>query len=111
MRKAGFLVLAALGLACVEARAAEPVHLTLKDHHFAPSAIEVPAGQRFRIAVTNQDATAAEFESHDMKIEKIAAPGATIIVWAGPLRPGTYGFFDDYHPDVAKGTVTATATP
>ncbi len=111
MRKAAFLMLAFLGLACAQARAAEPLHLTLKDHQFTPNAIEVPAGQRFRIAVTNQDATAAEFESYDMKIEKIAAPGATITVWAGPLHPGTYSFFDDYHPDLAKGTITATAKP
>jgi hypothetical protein len=26
---------------------------------------------------------------------------------AGPLKPGTYKFFDDYHPDTATGTITA----
>jgi len=25
---------------------------------------------------------------------------------AGPLKPGTYKFFDDYHPDTAVGTLT-----
>ncbi|MGH8393731.1 MAG: cupredoxin domain-containing protein [Pseudomonas sp.] len=30
-------------------------------------------------------------------------------MFAGPLHPGTYTFFDDYHPDQAKGTVTAVA--
>ena len=34
-------------------------------------------------------------------------PGAKITVFAGPLKPGTYKFFDDYHPEQAKGTVTA----
>jgi len=28
-------------------------------------------------------------------------------VKAGPLKPGTYKFFDEYHPDTATGTLTA----
>lgn len=94
---------------CTPARAAAPVTLTLKDRHFTPNHVEVPAGQRFRIEVVNKDATAGEFESHDMKFEKIMAPGDKISVYAGPLHPGTYKFFDDYHPDTATGTITAVA--
>jgi len=67
----------------------------------------VPAGERFRIEVENQDPTPAEFESNDLRIEKIVVPGGRIAVMAGPLKPGTYKFFDDYHPDEAKGTLTA----
>jgi heme/copper-type cytochrome/quinol oxidase subunit 2 len=103
----------ALGVAYVgpggSARAADPVTLTLKDHQFTPSHVEVPANQRFRIEVTNRDDVAGEFESHDMKFEKIMAPGSKISVYAGPLHPGTYKFFDDYHPDTATGTITAKA--
>jgi heme/copper-type cytochrome/quinol oxidase subunit 2 len=103
----------ALGVAYVgpggSARAANPVTLTLKDHQFTPSHVEVPANQRFRIEVTNRDDVAGEFESHDMKFEKIMAPGSKISVYAGPLHPGTYKFFDDYHPDTATGTITAKA--
>jgi hypothetical protein len=91
------------------ARAAEPVTLVLKDHHFTPAELTVPAGVRFRIQVTNQDDIPAEFESSDLRVEKIAAPGASISVMAGPLKPGTYKFFDDYHPDTATGTLTAAA--
>ncbi|MBV8871034.1 MAG: cupredoxin domain-containing protein, partial [Acetobacteraceae bacterium] len=36
-------------------------------------------------------------------------PGGTVTVSAGPLHPGTYTFFDDYHPDAARGTITAVA--
>lgn len=111
MRMKGLILVACLGLASAAASAAEPLHLTLKDHRFTPSHLDVPAGERFRITLTNQQATAAEFESNDMKFEKIAAPGATITVSAGPLRPGSYSFFDEYHPDLARGTVTATAKP
>ena len=89
------------------ADAAEPVDLVLKDHKFVPSEVTVPAGVRFRIQVVNQDDTPAEFESNDLRVEKIAPPGISIAVNAGPLKPGTYKFFDDYHPDLATGTVTA----
>jgi hypothetical protein len=89
------------------AGAAEPVQLTLKDHHFAPAAVSVPANERFRIEVINSDTTPAEFESADLRAEKIIVPGGKITVMAGPLKPGTYTFFDDYHPDTATGTVTA----
>lgn len=86
---------------------AAAVRLTIKDHRFTPAEVSVPAGQRFRIEVSNQDATPAEFESADLKVEKVVAAGATISVMAGPLKPGTYKFFDDYHPDTAAGTLTA----
>ena len=98
------LACAALG----DAAAAEPVQLTLQDHHFTPGTVTVPAGERFRIEVANQDATPAEFESADLRVEKIIVPGGKIAVMAGPLKPGTYKFFDDYHPDIAVGTVTVT---
>lgn len=89
------------------ARAAEPVQVTLKDHQFLPATISVPSNERFRIEITNQDAEPAEFESGDLRAEKIVVPGGKIGVFAGPLKPGTYAFFDDYHPDTAKGSLTA----
>ena len=60
------------------ADAADPVQMVLKDHHFTPDAVTVPAGERFRIEVTNQDDTPAEFESSDLRVEKIVVPGAKI---------------------------------
>ena len=81
-----------------QAAAAEPVSLILKDHKFIPADVTVPSGERFRIQVVNQDDTPAEFESNDLRVEKIAPPGISIAVNAGPLKPGVYKFFDDYHP-------------
>jgi hypothetical protein len=89
--------------------AADTVELVLKDHKFIPSVITVPIGVRFKIQLINQDDTPAELESSDLRFEKIAPPGVTINVNAGPLKPGTYKFFDDYHPDLAIGTLTAAA--
>ncbi|MBV8916260.1 MAG: cupredoxin domain-containing protein [Acetobacteraceae bacterium] len=109
MHKARLLahLVAAFCIAGSSAFAAEPVQLTLKDHRFSPDQVTVPAGERFRIEVVNQDATPAEFESSDLRAEKIVVPGGKITVFAGPLRAGTYSFFDDYHPDEAKGTIVA----
>jgi hypothetical protein len=99
--------LAAVLFVCATALAADPVVLRLKDHRFTPSEVTVTAGERFRIEVENQDDTPAEFESGDLRVEKIVVPGGKISVMAGPLKPGTYKFFDDYHPDAASGVVTA----
>jgi hypothetical protein len=100
-------LLAALILINAAAAAmADPVALTLDGHKFVPAEFTAPANQRFEIKVSNHDDTPAEFESHDLKVEKIVVPGGDVTVWAGPLKPGTYQFFDDYHPDQAAGTVT-----
>jgi hypothetical protein len=57
------------------ARAADPVQLILANHRFEPDNLTVPAGERFRIELTNQDDTTDEFESYDMKFEKIVVSG------------------------------------
>ena len=67
------------------------------------------AGERLSIEVENQDDTAAEFESHDLRVEKVIAPRGRIIVTIGPLKPGTYKFVDEYHEKTAAGTLTAVA--
>lgn len=85
-----------------------PVRVTLKDHKMVPDHITVPAGVRFRLELVNQDDTVDEFESYDLKVEKIVVAGATATVNAGPLHPGEYKMFDDYHPDTANGRVTVT---
>ena len=98
---------ASCSILAIPAFAADPIVLTLKDNTFTPNAITVPVGERLRIHVKNEDATPAEFESHDLRVEKIVPSGSQISVMVGPLKPGTYKFFDDYHPDTAHGTLTA----
>ncbi len=102
-----FLAVAASIAIYASAASADPIALDLAGHKFTPADITVPTNQKFQIRVTNHDNTPAEFESHDLKVEKIVVPGGTVTVTAGPLKPGTYQFFDDYHPDDAKGAVTA----
>jgi plastocyanin len=86
------------------AGAAEPeVKLVLKDHRFTPSEVAVPAGQKVRLVVENQDATPEEFESYALNREKIVPAGGTIVVFVGPLKPGRYEFFGEFNPGTARG--------
>ena len=87
--------------------AMELIQFSVKDHRFMPAEATVPAGEKFRMEVTNLDATPEEVESHDLKIEKIVVGGGKISVVAGPLQPGSYKLFGDYHPDTAAATVQA----
>jgi hypothetical protein len=81
--------------------------LTIRDHRFAPSELEIPAGQKIALTVKNQDATPEEFESIELHREKVVAGGQEIIVYIGPLRPGRYEFFGDFNPQTARGTIVA----
>ncbi len=107
-RMIGLLVAAPVAWTA-SALAMETVQLSLSGHRFVPSEVTVPAGERFRIEVTNQDATPSEFESSDLRIEKIVPPLSKVTVSAGPLKPGTYRFYDEYHPETATGTISAVA--
>lgn len=82
-----------------------PYTLTIHDHHFQPTELQVPAGQKFKVIVANQDSTPEEFESSDMHREKVVIGGAKITVFIGPLPAGTYTFFGDFHPQLARGHI------
>lgn len=79
--------------------------LIIKDHHFIPSEIEIPAHQKVKIIIENQDATAEEFESYDLRREKIVAGHGKIMIYVGPLKAGKYKFFGEFHPDTAIGFI------
>lgn len=81
--------------------------LVAKDGKFSPNVIEVPAGKRFKIEISNEGPGAIEFESRDLRQEKVLAPGAKSSVVINSLKPGTYKFFDEYHESTGKGTILA----
>ena len=86
------------------AGAAEPeFRLVLKEHRFSPTELTVPAGQKVRLVVENQDATPEEFESYSLNREKIVPGGGRIVVYVGPLKPGRYEFFGEFNPKTARG--------
>lgn len=81
--------------------------LVIKNHRFEPVELKVPAGQRVKLIVHNQDSTAEEFESHDLNREKIVPAGGKVSIFIGPLRPGRYSFTGEYNEATAKGVVIA----
>ena len=95
-------------LTCAGAQAAEPeVLLVIKNHRFEPAELKVPAGQRVKLIVHNQDSTPEEFESHSLNREKVVPGGAKASIFIGPLKPGRYEFYGEYNESTAKGTVVA----
>ena len=105
MRLLAFALLAAMGTA--SPALAEDFSLTLKDHRFDPATIEVPAGQKIKLTVRNQDTTAEEFDSYDLNREKVIPGSSEGIVFIGPLDPGNYQFMGEFHADTAQGKVVA----
>lgn len=99
----------ALALASSSINAAElPVfNLVIQNGVFSPTVVEVPAGKKIKLHVKNEDATAEEFESSDLNREKLVSPGASVDLFLGPLEPGVYKFFGDFHPETAQGQIVA----
>ena len=86
---------------------AQEYTLTIKDHKFTPEELKVPANTRVVITVINDDATAEEFESNILKVEKVIAGKSRGTVRIGPLKPGRYPFVGEFHEATAKGVVIA----
>lgn len=98
-----------LAILCGSAVAAE-VHeasLTIQGHRFVPTELKVPAGRKIKLIVINLDPSPEEFESYELDREKVVAGNARIVVFVGPLKPGRYPFFGEFHMDSAKGALLA----
>lgn len=101
-------VLAALLLSAgVQATELPTFHITAHDGVFTPDTLEVPANTRFRVRVTNKGPGPEEFESRDLHIESVLAPGVTRTVVFAPLAPGAYPFFGEFHPATAHARIIA----
>lgn len=82
-------------------------NLLMKAGRFIPETLEVPANVKFRLALKNEGPGAEEFESVELKKEKVLAPGASSTLVFQPLKPGSYPFFGEFHPETAKGRIVA----
>jgi plastocyanin len=82
-------------------------HLVIHQHKFEPVELTVPAGQKIKLLIENQDPTPEEFESNELNREKIVVGKGTITVFLGPLDAGRYPFFGDFHQETAQGVLVA----
>ena len=89
--------------------AADPkeIPITIENNTFAPEEIKVKAGEPFVLVVTNKDKAPEEFESKDLRIEKVVPGGKTMKIRVRALKPGTYPFVGEYHEATAKGRIIA----
>jgi hypothetical protein len=109
LRRAAQLAVALLPLLLTPAHGQElpSFHLSIKAGRFYPETIEVPANTKFRLLIKNEGPGAEEFESTDLRKEKVLAPGASSFLIFQPLKPGAYKFFGEFHPDTAQGRIVA----
>ena len=103
------VVVAAMSFGAASVMAADEPTFTLniRDHHFDPAQIEVPVGVKFKLVVHNNDAAPEEFDSHELRREKVIPANGEATVNIGPLKAGTYNFAGEYHEDTAKGQLIA----
>ena len=89
----------------VSAEEIQEIKINIKDHKFDPSEITIPANKKVKLIVKNNDSTAEEFESHELKREKVIAGGKEAKIFIGPLDKGEYPFFGDFNPKTAQGKI------
>ena len=103
------LCLSVLSLISLPAAAAEKftVELEMNNGELTPPVLKVPAKTPIRIKITNTGTEPVEFESTQLRKEKVLAPGAQSSVVIQPLTPGEYKFFDEFHMNTAQGVIVA----
>ena len=89
------------------ASAQETYTVVIKDHKFEPAQLNIPAGQKIKLIVDNQDPTAEEFESYELNREKVVAGRKQIVIYLGPLKQGSYKYFGDFNLKTAQGVIVA----
>ena len=85
--------------------AVDEYEIIIKNHQFIPQNLDVPANKKIKLTVCNQDNEVEEFESFDLRREKIIPAKGKIKINIGPLEKGEYKIFGDFHSDSANGLI------
>jgi plastocyanin len=86
--------------------AADPTfEIAIRDHKFVPNEITVPAGQKVKLVVRNEDATPEEFDSKRLNREKVIPGRSQATIYIGPLKPGEYPFVGEFNESTATGKI------
>lgn len=75
------------------------------DFQLYPSRLVVPANTSFRLLVRNDSPDSDRFGSDDLNLERGSAPGQTLEIQIGPLKPGEYGFIGYLHRNTARAEI------
>lgn len=79
----------------------------LRDGLIIPDRIEVPANTRFKLELHNTGTSPVEFESLELRKEKVLGPGVQSFIVIRNLAPGEYRVFDEFHPDTGQAVLVA----
>jgi hypothetical protein len=99
------ILCAALVLFSANAFAAEQ-EIVFKDKQFAPINLTIPANQKVKLTVKNLDNSPIEFESEDLKLEKIVGANGQAIVFVNNAKAGSYTFCNEFDCAATTGTIT-----
>ena len=100
-----FICLSILANDAAQAQELPTFKLVAREGKWFPEVIEVPANTRFRLEITNQNVGPEEFESKELHKELVLAPGVSRVLVFAPMKPGTYPFFGEFHPQTARGRI------
>jgi len=70
-----------------------------------PLQMEVPANRPFKLEIHNIGTTPVEFESLELRKEKVLGPKVKSFMVIRRLPPGEYKFFDDFHPESPRAVL------
>jgi hypothetical protein len=84
---------------------ATEITISVKDNKFQPAETEVPANTPVVIKIKNLDPKPMEFESKELRFEKIIPGGGEATVNVRAQKPGRYEFFDDFHEETTRGAL------
>ena len=84
------------------------IDIHIKNHVFEPDVIDVPSGTKLRVTIHNMDSTIEEFDSADLKREKIIPGKTKARIILAPLKVGEYHFIGEFHEETAKGKFVVT---
>lgn len=101
--RASFLVLAMPAVA----EDLPEFRLTFRDGMIIPLQTTVPANRRLKLILINEGDSPVEFESVELRKEKVVAPKVTTSIVIRRLSAGEHVFFDDFHPDAPQAKIVA----
>ncbi|BAL95566.1 cupredoxin domain-containing protein [Rubrivivax gelatinosus] len=106
-RRAALAAVLALAAGTAWSQSLATYAVVIKNGRIEPARLEVPAGVKIKLTIKNEGPGPAEFENLDLRVEKVLGPGASSFVVIHPLRPGSYKFFDEFHPEHSEMLIVA----
>lgn len=100
-----FITFATLAVSSLNTETEGEYVITLQNHIFTPSVITIPYNTKVKLIINNLDNSVEEFESIDLKKERLIPANSTISITVGPLSAGIYKFIGEFHEDTAYGKI------